>query len=87
MSKDEVYSRLWRYLTEMFEVPEAKVRPEARLYEELDLDSIDAVDLIVKLQELTGRKVSPERFKAVRTVQDVVEEVYALLQDPATSAR
>jgi acyl carrier protein len=67
------------YLGEMFEVPEEKIRPESRLYEELDLDSIDALDLVVKLQELTGRRIAPQEFKTVRTVSDVVDRVSALL--------
>jgi acyl carrier protein len=79
LSRDEVYTRLAYYLTEMFEVPAEDVRPDARLYEDLDLDSIDAVDLLVKLQELTGRKISPAVFKKVRTVDDVVNQVCALL--------
>jgi acyl carrier protein len=79
LSRDEVYRRLERYLTDMFEVPEEKIRPEARLYEELDLDSIDALDLVVKLQEITGRRISPQEFKTVRTVGDVVDRVTALL--------
>lgn len=79
LSKNEVYRRLARYLTDMFEVPEEKIRPEARLYEELDLDSIDALDLVMKLQEITGRRISPQEFKAVRTVGDVVDRVTALL--------
>jgi acyl carrier protein len=79
LSRDEVYTRLARYLTDMFEVPEEKIRPDARLYEELDLDSIDALDLVVKLQELTGRRISPQEFKTVRTVGDVVDRVSALL--------
>ena len=79
LSRDEVYTRLACYLTEMFEVPAEDVRPDARLYEDLDLDSIDAVDLLVKLQELTGRKISPAVFKKVRTVDDVVNQVCALL--------
>jgi acyl carrier protein len=79
MSRDEVYTRLVRYLVDMFEVSEEKIRPDARLYEELDLDSIDALDLVVKLQELTGRRISPQEFKTVRTVNDVVDRVSALL--------
>ena len=79
LSRDEVYRRLARYLTDMFEVPEEKIRPEARLYEDLDLDSIDALDLVVKLQEITGRRISPQEFKTVRTVGDVVDRVTALL--------
>jgi acyl carrier protein len=79
MSKDDIYARLADRLTDMFEVPAEKIRPEARLYEDLDLDSIDAVDLVVKLQEITGRRVSPQEFRTVRTVSDVVDKVYALL--------
>jgi acyl carrier protein len=79
LSRDEVYTRLARYLTDMFEVPEEKIRPDARLYEDLDLDSIDALDLVVKLQEITGRRISPQEFKTVRTVRDVVDRVSALL--------
>jgi acyl carrier protein len=58
-SRDEIYQRLKTYLEEMFEVPPEKVSLEARLNEDLDLDSIDAVDLAVRLQELTSRKFSP----------------------------
>jgi len=79
LARDEVYARLSHYLVDMFEVPEAKIRPDARLYEELDLDSIDALDLVVKLQEITGRRISPQEFKSVRTVGDVAEKVCALL--------
>jgi len=79
LSRADVYDRLAHRLTDMFEVPAEMIRPEARLYEDLDLDSIDAVDLIVKLQEITGRRISPAEFKSVRTVSDVVEKVCALL--------
>ncbi len=78
-SRDEIYQKLKTYLEEMFEVPPEKVSLEARLNEDLDLDSIDAVDLAVRLQELTSRKLSPEEFKSVRTVGDVVDRVHALL--------
>jgi acyl carrier protein len=79
LSRDQIYEKLKAYLEEMFEVPPEKVSPEARLYEDLDLDSIDAVDLVVRLQELTSRKFSPEEFKTVRTVADVIDRVQALL--------
>jgi acyl carrier protein len=78
-SHDEIYERLKTYLEEMFEVPPEKISMDARLVEDLDLDSIDAVDLIVRLQELTSRKLNPEEFKSVRTVGDIVECVHELL--------
>ena len=78
-NREEIRARLAGYLEEMFEVPPERVVPQAHLFKDLDLDSIDAVDLIVKLQELTGQKVKPEIFKSVRTVDDVVSCVEALL--------
>jgi acyl carrier protein len=80
MTKQEIFETLSNYLVEYFEVPQSQITLEANLYEDLDLDSIDAVDLVVKLQELTQQKIPPTDFKEVRTVNDVVEKVYELLQ-------
>ncbi|WP_345796997.1 acyl carrier protein [Castellaniella sp. MT123] len=68
-------------LVQLFDLAPEQVTPEARLYEDLELDSIDAVDMVVHLQKKTGRRVSPEVFKSVRTVQDVVQVVQTLLQE------
>ncbi|HSC48339.1 MAG TPA: acyl carrier protein [Gammaproteobacteria bacterium] len=80
MPKQDVYQILKNTLVEQFELDPAKITPEARLLEDLDLDSIDAVDMLIKLQELTGRKVSPEDFKGVRTVGDVQRVIEKLLE-------
>ncbi|MCF8467624.1 MAG: acyl carrier protein [Sneathiella sp.] len=81
MTRDEVYESLRGYLEDLFEVPPEIITPEALLYEDLDLDSIDAVDLVVKLQDLTGKKIPPDEFRTVRSVGDVVDRVYALLAE------
>ena len=73
VSREELFKRLSDHLVEMFEVPREKITLEARLYEDFDLDSIDAVDLAVKLQEISGRRIQPDAFKAVRTVNDVID--------------
>jgi acyl carrier protein len=78
---NDIFERLKSHLTTMFEVPTEKITRDARLYEDLDLDSIDAVDLMVKLQELTGRKLKAEEFKSVKTVGDVVDRVCALVAE------
>ena len=57
------------------------ITPEARLYEDLELDSIDAIDMIVHLQKKIGKKIKPEEFKTVRTVQDVVDAVERLFKE------
>jgi acyl carrier protein len=81
MTHDKITAALSVYLVELFEIPPGKITLDARLYEDLDLDSIDAVDLVVKLQELTGRKIKPEQFKTVRTVGDIVGHVHALVSE------
>jgi acyl carrier protein len=78
MTADEAYNEVFAYLTGVFEIPAADIHPNANLKDDLDLDSIDAVDLMVKLQETTGQKVSPQQFETVRTVQDLVGLVQAL---------
>lgn len=76
VSKSDIAAVLSRYLQDLFDLPAEKITLDARLSEDLDLDSIDAVDLVVKLQEYTGRKVSPSEFKSVRTIGDVVDRIY-----------
>jgi len=79
MSKDEIYRLVVDMLHEMFELDKAKITPQANLYTDLDIDSIDAVDLAVKLKQLTGKRLQPEVFKSVRTIQDVVDALEGLL--------
>ncbi|WP_417836575.1 acyl carrier protein [Thalassospira tepidiphila] len=78
-SREDVYKQLHDYLVDMFEVPAEDIQPDARLMEDLDLDSIDAVDLIVKFQEITGKKIPAMEFRSVRTVDDVVEKIHDLV--------
>lgn len=78
MNKEAIYQEVTELLVKLFELDASQITPEARLYEDLDLDSIDAVDMVVHLQKRTGKKIRPEDFKAVRTVQDVVDAVERL---------
>ena len=83
-SRDEILAYLRDTLVELFELEPEQVVPEAKLYEDLDIDSIDAVDLILKLKDLTGRKIQPQAFKHVRTVGDVIDAIEAVMtQNPA----
>ena len=81
MTNEEIYQSISTTLQELFEVSADQISPTTRLYQDLDLDSIDAVDLIVKLQDITNEKISPEVFKGVRTVNDVVLAVEKLLDE------
>ncbi len=78
-NKEDVFNEIKNVLVELFEIDAEDITMQAKLYEDLDLDSIDAVDLVVKLQELTGSKIQPEEFKQVRNVEDVVNSVHSLI--------
>jgi len=81
MTKDDIYARTALILRETFDIDPASIRPESRLYDDLDIDSIDAVDLIVRLRPLVGSRLQPEAFKSVRTVQDVVDALHRLISE------
>ncbi|CAM2140556.1 Acyl carrier protein 2 [Pararobbsia alpina] len=83
MTEAEILERIRAIFKENFDIDPATVTPQAHLFEELDLDSIDAVDLAIKLQEMTGRRIKPDEFKAVRTVGDVIAAVESLLAEQA----
>ena len=69
---EDLFEKVRTVLAEEFEIPRESIVPGANLYQDLGIDSIDAVDLIVRLREITGKQVPPDRFKAVRTVGDVI---------------
>ena len=77
----QVLDEVTAALVELFEVDPARITPEARLYEDLEIDSIDAIDLIDRLREIAGRKIPAERFRSVRTIGDLVEAVQQLLTE------
>jgi acyl carrier protein len=80
-NREDILQLIREIMLEMFEIEEQLVTLDARLNEDLDFDSIDAVDMIVKLKEITGKAVKPDDFKNARTINDVVEAVYKLIQD------
>lgn len=73
MDNAQLYDKIKNILVNQFEVDESLVSMDANLYEELEIDSIDAVDLMVQLKEITGKKIPPEQFKHVRTIGDVLK--------------
>ncbi|MES2611819.1 MAG: acyl carrier protein [Pseudomonadota bacterium] len=86
MNKEAIYARIAAILQETFEIDAARITPEARLYDDLDIDSIDAVDLIVQLKPWVGKRLNADAFKSVRTVQDVVDALHRLVNDAASPA-
>lgn len=78
-SKEQIFNKLAEILEYEFEIEKDAIVEEANLFTDLDLDSIDAVDLAVRLQQFTEKRLSPEEFKQIKTVSDVVNAVYSLL--------
>jgi acyl carrier protein len=78
-SYDEIYKAISDILVSDFEIKPEQIKPDVKLVEDLDLDSIDAIDLIVRLQKIIGRKVRPEDFKQIKTLDDVVKVIEGLV--------
>lgn len=83
-TRDEIFDTLRDALVELFELEPERITADANLYQDLEIDSIDAVDLIDHIKRQTGKKLAAEEFKAVRTVGDVVEAVLRLVNAPAS---
>jgi acyl carrier protein len=79
MTRDEIFTEVQKNLAEMFSLDVSAITENSRLRDDLDLDSIDAIDLAVRLQDLTGKRVDESRLREVRTVRDVVELIELML--------
>ena len=79
-TKEQIFEELKNILIEELEIAEQDIKQEANLFEDLELDSIDAVDIAVRMQKFTNKKLSPAEFKQIKTFNDIVEAVYGLLQ-------
>ena len=82
-TRDDIFNTLRAALVELFELEPERITLDANLYQDLELDSIDAVDLIDHIKRQTGKKIAAEEFKTVRTVNDGVEAVYRLVAPAA----
>jgi acyl carrier protein len=79
--KKAIFEHVVNTLAELFDIEVGNIHLESHLGDDLDIDSIDAIDLIVELKKYVGKKISPEDFKSVRTVEDVVNAVADLMAD------
>lgn len=83
MTPQQLFEHISTILQDTFQIEAENITLQARLGEDLDIDSIDAVDLIVQLKPLLGSNLQPDAFKSVRTVQDVVDVVHGLIRETA----
>lgn len=79
ITKEEILGELTRILVDDLDISQDKIIGTSNLFADLDLDSIDAVDIAVRMQRFTNKKLTPEEFKQIKTVDDVVNAVWKLL--------
>ena len=80
-TKEDIYNELLSILVDDMELPKEKITGESNLFTDLDLDSIDAVDIAVHMQRFTDKKISPEEFKKIQTVNDIVNSAWKLINE------
>ncbi len=80
-TREEIFNVLKDILVNDFEIEPDIIDGDANLFEDLEFDSIDAVDLAVRLQEFTNKKISPDDFKEIKTVDDVVVAIEKIIRD------
>ncbi|CRI54948.1 acyl carrier protein [Pseudomonas sp. CCOS 191] len=82
-NREDIFNTLRDALVELFELEPERISLQSHLYQDLEIDSIDAIDLLDHIKRKTGKKISAEDFKSVRTVNDVVEAVHRLVNSAA----
>ena len=85
-TRESLLTRIAAILQEQFDVEPDSITLESRLREDLDIDSIDAVNLMIELKSNTAKKITLENFHQVKTIGDLIEAILAFLhQDQAAN--
>jgi acyl carrier protein len=86
VTREEVFEKVSQKISELFDIDRSKITPEAR-FQDLELTSLDAIDLVIELQQMTGRKVKEAGLRSIRTVDDLVTVVLVHLAEGAETPR
>ena len=82
MTKEEVIRKTNEVFEKSFEITADRLKPEAHIFNDLGLDSLDIIDLVVGLQQKFGVKIrDDERVRNIRTLGDVYDFIYLLGQE------
>ena len=73
MKESAVFEAVSKYLVTEFEIPREKIRPQAHLFKDLEMDSIDALDWFAAMESQIGLPIIEKELKKIRTVQDVID--------------
>jgi len=79
ISKEKVKEQVDQALIKGFEIKPEQLQSSATVFGDLGLDSIDAVDLLVMLEDSLHVRVDPEEFSKIRTLQDTYDYVEKLV--------
>lgn len=85
VSREEIVAHVNKTLVDEFEISTDSLSPDQRLREDLELDSLDAVDMIVALEQRLKIRVDEEQAKQIRTVGDIYDFVGKMLGDAQKS--
>jgi len=85
MQEEEAFKKVSEYLITKFQIPPGKISPQAHLFKDLEMDSIDALDWFAAMESEIGLPVVEKELKMIRTVQDVVDYVVRNLKQNADS--
>jgi acyl carrier protein len=83
MTQTEIYARIQDTLVEKFQIDPKKITPEANLMKDLGMDSLDAIEMAVHIQELTNQRVAEDQLRKLTTVRDVIDMITRMLSAPA----
>ena len=79
MTKQEIIEKVNTLLIEEFEIAPEALTPEASLKQDLEIDSLDFVDIVVLIDREFGFKPKAEELKAVKTLEDFYNYIEAHL--------
>jgi acyl carrier protein len=79
-SKDEIFKWVTEILEREFDFRADELTLATDLIDDLDMDSIDAIDMTVRIEEKTGLTLTEDELKSIRTIQDTVDLVHGRLQ-------
>lgn len=86
LSRSEILEKIQAMMKELFELEPERVQPEAKLIDDLELDSLDAIDLAVKVEESTGLTFDETKIRQMRTISDVIDAIEAIIAARVTSS-
>ena len=79
MAEKEIVRMVNEVFTDSFEIPGDKLKPEANIFNDLGLDSLDIVDLVVALQKKFGVVIrDDQRVRTIRTLGDIYNFIQAV---------